>query len=189
MAKKSSWGIWVVFYPFFGLMLLAKHYFVFIVIFSLMGAIGWFAMENYRVYTQGRGEYTIYLPSIFQHDRKGDKTVLNYMIFEPSMLIDDGFTSVAMSAPVLVKKPIEKATKDKSTPVASSVAESKEKVTSQENEKNNSILGRSSNPEKKVSRADRPSRSSIQEESRERFKTRGPLGTVKKKKSRWTLEK
>lgn len=189
MAKKSSWGVWAVFYPFFGLALLAKHYFVFIVIFSLMGAIGWFAMENYRVYTQGRGEYTSYLPSIFQNDRKGDKTVLSYMVFEPSILIDDGFTSVAVSTPLLASKPKEKVVKNEIKAVASSVAESEKKVVLPENEKNGSDVKHSPKTGKTTNRVGRPPRSSIQEESRERLKTRGPLGTVKKKKSKWTLEK
>ena len=99
----------IVFYPLIVLVLFIKNYFTWIMLSLLLGSLCWFALENYRLYTQGRAEYTSYLPSLFKRDRKGDKTVLSYMVFDFSQLTGgpSGVTSVPVkkrSAPTLSER-------------------------------------------------------------------------------------
>ena len=98
MKKRIARFLLFVFYPLVVLILFVKNYFTWIMLALLGGSLFWFAMENYRLYTQGRGEYTSYLPSLFQRDKKGDKTVLNYMVFDLSKLT--GTRSIKVKAPV-----------------------------------------------------------------------------------------
>ena len=104
MKKAVARFLLFVFYPLIVLVLFVKNYFTWIMLSLLLGSLIWFAMENYRLYTQGRGEYTSYLPSLFQRDRKGDKTVLHYMVFDLSRLTN-GYGVPVVSA----KRPAPKA--------------------------------------------------------------------------------
>ena len=100
MKKTITRLLLIIFYPLIVLLLFVKNYFTWIMLSLLLGSLFWFALENYRLYTQGRAEYTSYLPSLFKRDRKGDKTVLSYMVFDFSKLTG-GPSSVA---PLPVKK-------------------------------------------------------------------------------------
>ena len=189
MTKKSSEGGWIILYPFLGVALLVKKYFVLIILAVLMGAITWFAAENYRVYTQGRAEYTSYLPSLFRRDRKGDKTVLNYMTFEPSRLIDDYFPPVRKAVPVSNAK--VKKHSGEGVKVTSSVAESDRGVTLTATD--TSGEDGSSAKQAKVflpqETADTQEGGSIQQAASARLKSRGTTRTIRKKKNKKTLEK
>ena len=107
MKKEVTRFLLIIFYPLIVLVLFVKNYFTWIMLTLLIGSLVWFAMENYRLYTQGRAEYTSYLPSLFQRDRKGDKTVLHYMVFDFSKLTG----GQAVKAPVK-KRVVPKAEPD-----------------------------------------------------------------------------